>query len=393
VVAAPFGVPVIRASLSTGLVEGLAMAIDWDWGTRTLHQYAAGMKRLGILPNIKELMLLTGFAAHSSSVSYVVAGSFCRFLIDRYGMRAMTNLYHTLDYRATYGRSLDMLMNEWLSFLDRVPSDDHDRDAVNALFRRPPIFQKVCARVTAERNVRAARMLSAMNFASAAALYKQSYDESHNYEALSGYLSSALREKNFDALTGILDSTIEKDPLPEQYLPLYVTIGIACWAKGDSARARDLFHQVELVDIQQNLTEAAAACRIALNDSLNRSSLLEYFLSSSGDTLRLGMLGAMVQNPVQHWLPLYLKGILLHRLGRFPEVLATLHALDPGVPEKHLEAIRLKTMGDALVRMRRFQEAKACFWVSLNAVSTDAAQHEINDLIDRCEWISEHGLE
>jgi len=392
VVAAPFGYPVIKASLSTGLVEGLAMAIDWDWGNQTLHQYAAGMKKSGFLPDIKDLMLFTGFAAHSSSVSYVVAGSFCRFLIDQYGMRKMTKLYRSIDYPEAYGRSLEELLGEWLDFLDTIPIDEHDHDAINALFRHPPIFQRVCARVIGERNLLAGRKLSEMDYHAAANLYKQSYEEGRGYDALSGYLASALRGNNFAALTDVFDSVISKDPLQAQYLPLFVNIGIAFWAEGNYAKANELFTRVELADIQENLTEAAIVSRIAMNDTANREALLRYLIASPNDTVRIAMLDSMVHDPLRHWLPTYLKGKVLHRLQRYGETLRVLQQLDPGVPEKTLEAIRLKTLGSALFRMKRFQEAKVCFWVSLNSLATEVARDEINDWIDRCEWILEHGL-
>jgi hypothetical protein len=104
------------------------------------------------------------------------------------------------------------------------------------------------------------------------------------------------------------------------------------------------------------------------------------------------MLDSMVHDPFHHWLPIYLKGKVLPRLQQYEQTLGVLHQLDPGVPEKKLEAIRLKTIGYALFRMRRFQEAKASFWVSLNSFSTDVTRDDVNDWIDRCDWISEHGL-
>jgi tetratricopeptide (TPR) repeat protein len=171
-----------------------------------------------------------------------------------------------------------------------------------------------------------------------------------------------------------------------------VNIGIAFWAEGNYAKANELFTRVELADIQENLTEAAIVSRIAMNDTANREALLRYLIASPNDTVRIAMLDSMVRDPLRHWLLTYLKGKGLHRLQRYGEALGVLQQLDPGVPEKTMEAIRLKTLGSTLFRMKRFQEAKVCFWVSLNSLSTEVARDEINDWIDRCEWILEHGL-
>ena len=49
VLAGEFGMPVIRAHYNTGLVEGLATAVADDDATRTLAEYAASMRRFGLL--------------------------------------------------------------------------------------------------------------------------------------------------------------------------------------------------------------------------------------------------------------------------------------------------------------------------------------------------------
>ncbi|MEK7250297.1 MAG: hypothetical protein AAB209_07745, partial [Bacteroidota bacterium] len=120
VLVAPFGLPIINASLSAGLVEGVAMAIEWDWGNRTLHQYGAAMKRFGVSPDISAMMTITGFASQSSSVSYVLAGSFCRYLIDTYGIRNMMLLYRSNNYERIYDKPLSELISEWQNFLSTI---------------------------------------------------------------------------------------------------------------------------------------------------------------------------------------------------------------------------------------------------------------------------------
>ena len=79
VVAGEFGMPVIKAHYHIGLVEGLAMAIDGEYGNRTLHEYAAAIKTFHLINNPGNLITPIGFATHGSSLSYVLMGSFCRY--------------------------------------------------------------------------------------------------------------------------------------------------------------------------------------------------------------------------------------------------------------------------------------------------------------------------
>jgi tetratricopeptide (TPR) repeat protein len=387
VVAAPFGLPVIKASLSTGLVEGLAEAIDWNWGNRTLHQYAAAMYKFGVAPDISRIMAFTGFAAQSSSLSYVLAGSFCRFVIDTYGIRSMMHLYRTNDYEEVFGKTSEELMVEWRAFLRTIPVDESDRDAIEVLFRRPPIFRKVCARVIASRNAEAAKKLNAREYAAAASLYMQSYEEGKGYDALSGYLASVLRGGNFPAVTAAFDTIIRPSNNPAHYLPLFVNIGLAEIAEHKVELARQLFSRVVAADVSEPLTETALVCDAATRDTTNLERLLRYFISAPSDSQRVAMLDSMTQDAGYHWLPLYLKGKVLLRLARWQETLEVMNRLAQAPLERRLHAIRLKTMGSALFRLRRFEEAKIEFWKSLNSLSTEVAKNEVNEWIERCEWM------
>jgi hypothetical protein len=387
IVAGRFGLPVIRASLSTGLVEGLAMAVDWNWGNRTLHQYAAAMRRFGADPDIRSLMSFTGFASSSSSVSYVLAGSFCRYLIDHYGIRSIVQLYRSGDYVRVYGRTLDDLTAEWHGYLDRVAVSDSEAALVDVLFRRPAIFGKVCARVIGKRNLAASKAYVERDYSKAEKFYGESYDEGRGYEALSGKLASALRLGKYDVLTSALDTVIRPDPRPNRYLPLFIPIGDALWAGGKTADARRLYEQVRAVDFSEAYTEAAALRMLAIADSGRPPGLLPYFLSGERDSVKLAMLDSLFEIAPDHMIARYLKGKALLRLDRNSESVSLLDSLDMLPLDPYLEAQRLKAEGLALYRLRRFQAAKEKFWFSLNAVQTDAARAEVDDWVERCDWM------
>ncbi len=390
VVAGQFGIPIIQASLSTGLVEGLAMAIEWDFGNRTLHQYAAGMEASGLAPDIASIMTPGGFAAQSSSVSYVLAGSFCRYLIDEYGIRPMTNVYRSGDYSGAYGKPLRSLMDEWYVFLDGIPPTG--RDAIDVLFRQPAIFQKVCARVIARRNDEARRLFAERDYAEARRLYGQSFREAGGYESLSGSLSSALRMGEYATVVGVLDSLRGKSERPGQYAPLFLYGGDALWALGDTERAQEFYERIRKEDIAENLTEAATVRSIALRDSTVPKGFLRYFLSEAHDSVRVILLDSLsALSPDNPLLP-YVRGRLMARMGRYGEAAAALERLNMANVSPALEALRLKTMASSLFQLQRYAEARTAFSLSLNALATEVARLDIADWIDRCEWMTSHGI-
>ena len=389
--AAPFGLPVIRASVSTGLVEGLAMAVDGEWGNRTLHEYASALRDAGIAPPIEEIMSLWGFAAHQSSVSYVCAGSFCRYLIDRYGMRKLTLLYRSLDYREIYGRSLAGLAREWEEYVDSYARYDEDQDCVDALFRRPTIFGKVCARVLAARTQEARRAFAGKNYALAESLYARAWADGGGIDALGGYLGSALRLGRMHVLTSAMDSVVLADDRPARYLSLFLPIGDAYWAGGDREKAYALYDRVYQADLAEGYTEAAALRLLAMADDPQGRIYLPLFLADVSDSSRVSVIDSLAALGEKSRLLSYVKGRALLREGDFREVVATLQKLDLTDDDLDLEALRLRYLGQALYRLGRYGEARNAFWISLNADDTDIAEEKVNTWIDRCEWAERRG--
>jgi hypothetical protein len=51
--------------------------------------------------------------------SYVLAGSFVGFLLERYGRAQFRSFYETESYETTYGRPFAALEKEWRSSLSR----------------------------------------------------------------------------------------------------------------------------------------------------------------------------------------------------------------------------------------------------------------------------------
>jgi tetratricopeptide (TPR) repeat protein len=324
-------------------------------------------------------------------VSYILAGSFCRYLIDRYGMRNLMLLYRSLDYRTVYGRSLGELALEWEGYLDRVPLDDEDQDGVDALFRRPPIFRKVCARVLARRSVEARGSFARKEFAVAESLYAGVYADGGGYDAFAGYLTSALKNGRISVLTSSLDTVILADERPARYLPLFISIGDAFWASGEQEKAYALYNRVYQADFAEGYTEAAAVRLIAMETDPGGRIMLPLFLADYTDSLRVLVVDSLLERDPGDRMLRYLKARSLLRAGEFTEVVATLQSLDLTSANIALEALRLRYLGQALFRLGRYEEARTAFWVSLNAADTDIAEEKVDTWLDRCEWAEKHG--
>lgn len=387
VVAGRFGQPVIAANLSTGLVEGLAMAVDETRGERTSHRYAAALRRQGIAPDITSLMSFRGFAVHSSSISYVLAGSFCRYLIDRYGIRRIVQVYGGTDYETVYARPLPALVGEWGGFLDRIQVNGEDTLVVDAFFRRPAVFAKVCPRVAARRNREASEAFARKEYELAASRYRAIYGETGAYESLAGYLASLYRLREYDSLIAPYRTRVATDPRPGRYLSLFVLFGDAFWAKGDTATALELFRRLAAVNANAGLTEQALV-RIGALTETESAAYREYLMADVPDSVRLDLASRLVETTHESPLALFLKGRAAQRMEQFDTALTSFGDVDDRRFDPPLKAARLWAAGECLFRLGRYQEAKVPFWESLNHLGTEARQEEVNGWITRCEWMS-----
>jgi tetratricopeptide (TPR) repeat protein len=166
VMAAPAGSGPFRVTTRFGLwplmgvIEGFAVAADDPiQGELTLHQWAAGMRRQQLAPDMRKLMGTEGFYQAAPSRAYTVAGSFLRYLADTYGPEKVRVLYAHADFQQAYGRPLNELVTEWEQHLDALPLDEKAISRAFLRFRTGSIFTRACAREVARLQENAATAL------------------------------------------------------------------------------------------------------------------------------------------------------------------------------------------------------------------------------------------
>ncbi len=145
--------PLPHPVLAIGLIEGVAEAADADApeGDATIHQEAAAMQAAGLAPPLSRVVG-AGFSAESGARAYTVAGSFAAFLLQTRGAEKLRALYRSAgNFIDVYRLPLPDLEREWRRFLLAQPLNRQQRAHATEQFRRPGIFQKVCARELAAR--------------------------------------------------------------------------------------------------------------------------------------------------------------------------------------------------------------------------------------------------
>lgn len=128
-----------------GMVEGLAEALTWSKGELTLHAWSAAMRRRQLAPDLR-LLLGGGFYQAAGGRAYTVVGSFCRYLLERWGPEKLLLAYGSGDFAQAYGVPLEELVTGWEQFVDALPLSPQEVELAGFYFERGSIFTRRCAR-------------------------------------------------------------------------------------------------------------------------------------------------------------------------------------------------------------------------------------------------------
>ncbi len=148
------GMPLL---VNPGLIEGLAVAVDWpgDYDRMTPHEAVRALEAMGSTPDVSELMSLR-FLEVSASRSYMTAGSFLRYLLEHYGAARLRALYHNGgDFLAAYGESFAQLEDAWRAMIETIAVPPEAIEASRERFRAGSVFSRPCPHATAARRERA----------------------------------------------------------------------------------------------------------------------------------------------------------------------------------------------------------------------------------------------
>jgi hypothetical protein len=279
----PVRVPILR---HYGLTEGLAMAVEWDWGNRSLHEYAAGLLAQGLLPPVRELITTGGFFSQASSRGYVCSGSFCRWLIDRKGIELFKRCYSSDDLESVYATTLESLDAEYREFLRGILRPLPDSLAIRYLFSSPPLQKKICARALTEINRAASAAYSAGDYRKALSTYRQSEALYSNRAAAFGIVASSYRLGDFRTAIREARAFLDDERRRATVAPILLTLGNAAWRSGDSVLADSCYSVLIEQRITGQLTSAAQRRRMALRSPAIRAAMMDAYDRAAADTSR-----------------------------------------------------------------------------------------------------------
>ncbi|MCY4568485.1 MAG: hypothetical protein OXD49_09295 [Candidatus Poribacteria bacterium] len=234
----------VKVSLKIGLHEGIAVAADWDEGKLTGHQWTKAMRQMEIAPPLSSVMGL-GFWGRAGSQSYLLAGSFVRFLVDTYGIDKFKGAFPTGNFVKHYAKDLLALEAEWIKFLETVPLRDDDVAYATYRLKRQSVFEQVCAHEMAALRDTAWQAYYRKNFTTAMETFEVMLsDEPDNLSTLWGLMYTAYRMLDYDKALSLATRIANKGDT--RFSPEAMLLkGDIYWLRGEYEQAINAYTAVE----------------------------------------------------------------------------------------------------------------------------------------------------
>lgn len=193
---ARFGAGIFKVAdgLNPAMIEGAAVAAAPFYGDNTIHYMAKLAYQNGYKIKIEHLFTGLNFFGSISSLSYIYAGSFSKFLIDCYGVKKFEELYSNLNFKKVYNEPVENITHAYYNFIDSLQIDENINKA-NYYFGRQTIFQKVCPRYVGEKLETGRDYFIEKDYVNAEKIFREILQKTNNYSSLIG-LSSTLLEMN-----------------------------------------------------------------------------------------------------------------------------------------------------------------------------------------------------
>ncbi|MEO8399402.1 MAG: hypothetical protein ABI550_06255 [Ignavibacteriaceae bacterium] len=261
------GILKIAENFNPSLIEGAAVAADPFYAENDIHYMAALAYNNKFKVNIENLFSSYSFLTQASSLSYIYSGSFCKFLIDEYGIEKFKKLYGEINFQTIYKTSLAELSKKYYDFLSKIKAENIN--SAHYFFGRQSIFSKVCPRFIADRLSIGWEYYSNKNYDKSKKTFEEILKVSNNYSALIG-LSNSLNElgKSKEAIS-LLENNINNFKNTAYYFNLEFQLADLISEKNDYNKSAKIYET--LINEKPNRTIyylANLRSQILMQDSL-----------------------------------------------------------------------------------------------------------------------------
>ncbi len=230
----------VAKNFNPALIEGAAVAGAPEYDLNDVHYMASLAYNNGYKVNLNYLFKTFNFFGQTSGLSYIYAGSFCKYLIDTYGITKFKKFYSTIDFQEVYNKNLNVLSKEYYSFILSA-YQVNNQDQADYYFGRKPIIYKTCPRYVADRLREAWEYYGEEDYNTALQLYKKILQLTNNYSALIGYTNSLYKTGRENEAINFLHSRLNSFKNSSYYYNIEFRLADLCAEQQDTVCADTLY--------------------------------------------------------------------------------------------------------------------------------------------------------
>jgi hypothetical protein len=199
----------IAKNFNPALIEGIAEAAAPLYNTWYIDQIASIAYNNNYKLSLVDLYSGFRFFGQTSGLSYVYAGSFTNYLINRFGIEKFKVWYKGGSFSNTYGLDLKIMESNYYNYLEQL-GFTNKKNTAQFYFGRQTIFSKFCPRYIASQLLIGWNNFNNDNFIEAESVFSSINNLTQNYSALYGLLLSKVELKKEKEALYLLSQEITK---------------------------------------------------------------------------------------------------------------------------------------------------------------------------------------
>ncbi|MHB8579571.1 MAG: hypothetical protein ACYDA4_06885 [Ignavibacteriaceae bacterium] len=273
-----FGVGIfkIAGGINPALIEGAAVAGDPYFDEHSIDFMAALAYKNGYKINIPSLYGGFSFYTQTSSLSYVYAGSFSKYLISNFGINKFEKFYSSNNFNKVYGTDINKTVKLYYEYLDTLKLNLNLNEA-NYYFGWKSIFYKVCPRYVANRLTKAWKYFNDKDYYSAKKIFNEIQNLTSNYSSLFGLTNCLVKENKALQADGLLNRKIKNFRNTSYYFGIELKLADVDFLTGNTSGA-DSLYRILLIQNPNRKYFYLAKVRLSL---MNSDSLLKTYLAGN----------------------------------------------------------------------------------------------------------------
>ncbi|MBI1932341.1 MAG: hypothetical protein HYS24_07370 [Ignavibacteriales bacterium] len=187
-----------------GLIEGFATAFDNNFDDYDIDYLAFLAYSNGNKISLKNLFSNLSFFVNVSSISYIYAGSFLKFLSNKYSVTKVLNFYKEPDFNKVFGIKIEEIEFDYYNYLKNL-NFLFNKNKADYYFGRSPLIKQFCARAKEYDIQTAWELFDKENYSESEKLFSKVFTYSNSFSALNGMVQNEIKNKDFNSAITLLE--------------------------------------------------------------------------------------------------------------------------------------------------------------------------------------------